>query len=145
MSFHFSNFGQFSNEIKEYADLDGHVPEAGDDWFSFRWDAAIRWTKDAWQEHVEGAVRATVRAERALDAWREGRPDPEDDQAEEITATTPDGRQGILTTEHAASSYGLAVLVVGGEAIGCGEVGPLRIATEAGRDVARRAGYQVVE
>ena len=83
MSFHFSNFGAFANELQAFADLDGHVPEAGDEWFSFRWPAGTCWNKDTWQEHVCGAVRATVRAQRALDAWREGRVDDGDDQGDD--------------------------------------------------------------
>ena len=83
MSFRFSNFGQFANELQAYADLDGFVPEAGDDWAELRWDAAIDWNDDTWQEHVCGAVRATVRAEKSLAAWREGRVDADQDHDQE--------------------------------------------------------------
>lgn len=103
MSFHFSNFGAFANELQAYADLDGFVPEAGDDWAELRWDAAIEWDDDAWQEHVCGAVRATVRAEKSLDAWREGRVDDGDhdqedgDQPEAVATIELDGgRRGTI-------------------------------------------------
>lgn len=37
-------------------------------------------------------------------------------------------RIGVLTTEHAASSHGLPVVVADGEALGTSEVGPLEAA-----------------
>ena len=82
MSFHVTMLGGFAGELQPYTDLDGYVPEAGDEWFSFRWPAGTCWDKDTWQEYVCGAVRATVRAEESLAAWREGRvdDDQEDDQ-----------------------------------------------------------------
>jgi hypothetical protein len=78
MSFHFSNLGMFSGELQAFADLDGYIPEAGDEWFDFQWPAGTCWDKDTWQEYVCGAVRATVRAEKSLAAWREGRVDDDD-------------------------------------------------------------------
>src|SRR5690606_36318062 len=52
------------------ADIDGYVPEEGDDMDDFRWDAAVEWDEDAWDEHVARAVELTAAAEGAIAEWR---------------------------------------------------------------------------
>ena len=68
-------------------------------------------------------------------------PDRYEVVADELTL--PDGRRGILTTDHAQSCHGRPVLVVDGQAIGAGETGPLRADSETLRLQAHRAGYVV--
>lgn len=70
MAYHVSNLGAYGTEAAQYADLNGYVPEAGDDWRDLQWDAAIEWSDEAWAEHVAGAVAATERAERDLAQWQ---------------------------------------------------------------------------
>lgn len=72
MAFHISNLGRAANTVREYADLDGYVPEAGDSWGAFRRDALEEAPgKDVWEEFVAAAVEATAKAAQALENWRE--------------------------------------------------------------------------
>ncbi len=57
--------------------------------------------------------------------------------------TLPDGRRGVLTVGHAASSHGQPVLVVDGQTLGTAETGPLRAESETLRLQAHGAGYPV--
>jgi len=68
--FHVTNLGDFGGDVKPFADLRGYVPEPGDHWAAFDWDAAIEWDAEAWDEHVEAAVLATEEAERLVSGWR---------------------------------------------------------------------------
>lgn len=68
--FHLTNLGKFAGELKQYADLNGYVPEAGDDHSAMEWDAATKWEADAWREHVAAAVLATEQAEQDVAEWR---------------------------------------------------------------------------
>lgn len=68
--YHRTNLGAFDGDAKKYADLRGYVPEAGDHWSKMQWDAQTEWDADSWQEHVEGAVRATEQAEKAVAEWQ---------------------------------------------------------------------------
>lgn len=70
--FHKNNLGECASYVDQFADIQGYVPEAGDCWSGMEWDAATEWDDDAWQEHVEGAVRATERAEEVISGWQEG-------------------------------------------------------------------------
>lgn len=82
--FHKSNFGSFGESLP--CDLNGFVPQEGDDveQFSFDHDEFTQdfdrhgngyegAADDAWEEFVARAVAATAEAEAALKAWREGR------------------------------------------------------------------------
>ncbi len=68
--YHKTNFGRFANHVERYADLNGYVPEAGDHWSKMEFDAATVFDADSWQEHVEAAVEAAVRAEQDVQAWQ---------------------------------------------------------------------------
>lgn len=81
--FHASNFGGFATELKAYADLNGQVPEEGDEPGAFSWphdDFTANFDRDGngyegyaaekWEEHVAAAVEATERASAALEEWR---------------------------------------------------------------------------
>jgi len=87
--FHVSNFGSFGHHLRRFADLEGYVPEDGDDlsmfdfprgWFDADWlqaggddpdgDEAELLIDEAWREHVAAAVEATAEAERALAKWQ---------------------------------------------------------------------------
>lgn len=63
--------------------------------------------------------------------------------------TLPDGRSGVLTTEHSASSYGIPVLVVDGVAYGSAEASgwrltPVSVPEDLGLLLAARgAGYRI--
>ena len=68
--YHESNLGSFDNHVSAFSDLNGHVPEAGDDHADMVWDAATEWTPEAWAEHVAGAVKATDVANEAVGEWQ---------------------------------------------------------------------------
>ena len=87
--FHHTNFGQFGETLKRFADLDGYVPQDGDDlerfrypsgWFDSEWlraggddpesDEAAELISEAWEDHVAEAVQATERAAQALSEWQ---------------------------------------------------------------------------
>lgn len=70
MSYHYSNFGQFSDYVVQYADLNGYVPEAGDDPENFTWPHE-GYEGDEWEDFVQQAIAATEEAEEALKEWRE--------------------------------------------------------------------------
>lgn len=71
MSYHYSNYGNFSGELKRLADLDGYVPEPGDSHDDFRWERWLEWDDEEWAEHVSAAEAAKRRADAALAEWRE--------------------------------------------------------------------------
>jgi len=79
--FHKSNLGRFGNGLP--ADLDGYVPEAGDDPADFSWDhdefeddydeagnGYDGYAHERWSDFVAEAAELTRRAEEALDEWR---------------------------------------------------------------------------
>lgn len=80
MSFQMLNFGPVSASLQEYADLDGLVPELGDDWHSFHW---CRRTTDlftnqevgeqCWHDFLVKAIATTQQAAIALQALQEWR------------------------------------------------------------------------
>jgi hypothetical protein len=70
MAFHYTNLGLFGEELKKYTDIDGFIPEAGDEWENFYWDAMIEWDDDSWEDFVAEAVEATLLANNSLDDWR---------------------------------------------------------------------------
>lgn len=78
--FHYSNLGQFGTHLKQYADLDGYVPEAGDDLTDFRYPEG--WfdgsnesaNPDDWIDFVFNATAATTEALESINRWRETNP-----------------------------------------------------------------------
>lgn len=70
MSFHYTNFGSFGENLKHFADLRGFVPEEGDSHEDMEWDAMTEWDDDSWDEHVADAVAATEAAQKAVNEWR---------------------------------------------------------------------------
>lgn len=78
--FHYSNFGQFGEDLRRFADINGYVPQQGDavddltypkGWFDDA-DATPEEIEEEWQDFVQEAVAATKEAERAVEAWRVG-------------------------------------------------------------------------
>lgn len=70
MSFHKNNFGKFSDYVSPYADMNGFVPEIGDDPSLFDYDMA-EVDDDSWDNWVANAVLATGEAEQAIADWRD--------------------------------------------------------------------------
>ncbi len=82
--FHYTNFGSFGNDLKRLADMDGYVPEEGDnpEDFNFPHDHFLRdfddnedgyegYAMEKWEAHTHKAIEATREASAALEAWRE--------------------------------------------------------------------------
>lgn len=75
--FHYTNFGSYGEQLKKYADMDGYVPESGDELSQFTFasglfdDGDCEAIEDAWFDFVAEAVSATCDAEKALIAWRQ--------------------------------------------------------------------------
>lgn len=85
--FHYSHLGSFGSNLPR--DINGYVPEKGDDWRDMRFDLGSDLSPDAaknkrdrkeretflddewWPEFVADAVRRTEEASAALDEWRE--------------------------------------------------------------------------
>lgn len=80
MAIHKSVYGQFAWHLEPFADLDGYVPEPGDDPTDFAWPdgwsaLAAAWNPelslvDAWDSYVRAADSARVEAASALSQWR---------------------------------------------------------------------------
>jgi hypothetical protein len=76
MAFHYSRFGIFGLALRNYADLHGYVPQAGDEPEDFVWSHADFEREDdgadpeAWLDHVADAIAATERAQVNLTIWQ---------------------------------------------------------------------------
>ena len=83
MAFHHSRLGRFGGHLRHYADLNGMVPEEGDNPEDFAWphtefvadlDATGEgwegYAAEQWAEHLEGAIAETAEAERELAQWQ---------------------------------------------------------------------------
>lgn len=85
--FHKSNFGRFADNLSQYADRNGYVPQEGDDWRDMDYELGpdapspddseeerrekIEYLDEEWwPEHVERAVEATEQAKQSLEEWR---------------------------------------------------------------------------
>ena len=73
MGFQTSILGPLWGKIQPYSDLDGLVPENGDEWRQFHWDRRMRRHFDDhdqgsqhWSHFVAQAQDATLSAERDL-------------------------------------------------------------------------------
>lgn len=69
MAFYIYNLGPVSGQLQEYADMNGMIPEAGDQWQDFRWPhsnakafKAQDQDEQLWQEFVRKACAATNKA-----------------------------------------------------------------------------------
>lgn len=69
--YHRTVFGRFGALVAPFADLDGYVPEEGDEIDAFCW-ADDR--PDDWPSFVVAAGVATDEASTAVDEWRDGAP-----------------------------------------------------------------------
>ena len=78
MAYHISNFGSFAGSASDslkpayYADIDGFVPQPGDNRRDFNYeDDSDEYVGDTlWDEWVELARQATVDAENDARGWR---------------------------------------------------------------------------
>lgn len=68
--FHKSNLGRFGINLP--SDIDGYVPEDGDEMGLFFFDGATEFNDESWDEFVEKAVAETKAANEKLEAWQEG-------------------------------------------------------------------------
>ncbi|MEB3826623.1 hypothetical protein [Phormidium sp. CCY1219] len=69
--FHISSLGGFGYQVKDFADLDGYVPEPGDRPSHFRWDEFVEWDRKTWSEFVARARKKTDRALQGLSLWQD--------------------------------------------------------------------------
>lgn len=67
--FHRSNLGSFGSCLP--CDAEGYVPEQGDRFEQFAFDALWAPDEEEWAQFVADAVEATQRAEAALGEWQE--------------------------------------------------------------------------
>lgn len=75
MAFPYSLLGPAAARIQGYCDLDGQVPERGDEWHQFRWNRRMRSRFEQpgeWEAFVATAIAATAAATqqlRSLEDW----------------------------------------------------------------------------
>ncbi|WP_199248122.1 hypothetical protein [[Phormidium] sp. ETS-05] len=81
MSFYIFDFGPVSSKLQEYADSNGKIPEAGDDWEDFDWPHNLARSfadKDngpqLWQEFIAEAHSKINRAIQVLEELKEESP-----------------------------------------------------------------------
>jgi hypothetical protein len=92
MSYHKTNLGGFAAHVERYADIDGYVPEHGDDWRDMRYDLGPddpeeegiseeerqarqqHLDEDWWPDKVAEAASATDEANRAVANWQKQNP-----------------------------------------------------------------------
>lgn len=73
--YHISNFGKFAEPLKQFADLNGQVPEQGDAKEGFHYPSDYDWTANEWADWCRSADAAAESAQQDLNDWREGRND----------------------------------------------------------------------
>ena len=69
--FHISTLGGFSYQLREFADLDGFVPEPGDRPKNFRWDSSRQWDSQTWKEFLYRAQDRKHKVEQLSSLWAE--------------------------------------------------------------------------
>lgn len=75
MAFSYTLLGAAAARVQSSCDLDGQVPERGDQWQQFRWDRRMRSRFEQtgeWELFVSVAIRATTAAHeqlRSLEGW----------------------------------------------------------------------------
>lgn len=69
--FHISKLGGFGYQVREFADLDGYVPEPGDRPTHFTWDDLTQWEGKTWADFVARARDKTHAAMQELSLWQE--------------------------------------------------------------------------
>lgn len=83
MAIHITNFGKFETYVYEYADMDGYIPQEGDDWKEMNFDLSgedlsdpevLEYYEEWWPEFVENATAAVDEALAALEEWQENNP-----------------------------------------------------------------------
>ena len=82
MAFHYTRLGKFGGHLRHYADLNGMVPQEGDQPEDFSWphdefaadfsggEGYEGYAAEQWAEHLSGCIAETAEAERELDEWR---------------------------------------------------------------------------
>ena len=83
MAFHISNFGSCGEVLRKYADIDGYIPEDGDDPsilnyghneftedFDGDYEGYEGCAADTWSTFLDEAVTATHKAVDTITAWR---------------------------------------------------------------------------
>ena len=66
---HISNYGFFGEKLKPYADMNGYVPEAGDNPENGAW--CEKFTAGEWKKFLVESLSVRADASAALDEWRE--------------------------------------------------------------------------
>ena len=72
--FHLTRLGSFGRNVP--SDIDGYVPELGDDWRDMNWafgGASDEEVDDMWEDIVSAAVAATAKADAGIREWSKGR------------------------------------------------------------------------
>ncbi len=68
--FHYTKLDIFCNDVKQYADSDGYVPEAQDIFQEFSYPEEKFKSLDSWTAHISSSVHATQSAQQKLYAWQ---------------------------------------------------------------------------
>ena len=72
MSIHISYFGRFNNNLNTFEDLNGFIPELGDQVEDFTYEVPNDFSIPClWEEFVSDAVEATKEAETGIQEWRD--------------------------------------------------------------------------
>uniref|UniRef100_A0A7C3VJX4 Uncharacterized protein n=1 Tax=Planktothricoides sp. SpSt-374 TaxID=2282167 RepID=A0A7C3VJX4_9CYAN len=67
--FHLSTLGGFSYQLREFADLDGFVPEPGDRPKNFRWEGDRQWDSQTWKEFLYRAQDRKHKVQQLSSLW----------------------------------------------------------------------------
>lgn len=86
MAFHYTQLGSFGEILREYADIDGYVPEEGDKPESFNYSSEVQYNftndfdelgngyegyaEEQWEEFVNEAFEKIKEAEEGTQEWR---------------------------------------------------------------------------
>ena len=65
------NFGIFGGNLGKFADMNGFIPQTGDDLNDFNFPGDWEWEDGEWEEFVAEASVAITQAENALAEWRD--------------------------------------------------------------------------
>jgi len=67
--YHYTKLDLFCNDVKQYADADGYVPEAEDIFQDFSYPQEQFKDLNNWTQHIQRSIHATRSAQQKLHAW----------------------------------------------------------------------------
>jgi hypothetical protein len=74
MAYHLTHLGRYGETVREYADLDGYVPQEGDTAADMHYPTPLCHDledPEQWEVFLAAAIAATAEAEQAIAAWQQ--------------------------------------------------------------------------